>query len=550
MTAQMVQDVLMFKRKKMKWINGGRNRARTCDPLIKSQFRSVFRIKGLTAIAAFTAEPQAYLTSLHFPALPLTSRKSATNLLPTPGAAGPLTDNQRPPATKTGISKMARSKAKQAKQARQARRTKKAAPPQPIKVKLNKSGVEGIEPPATGERVVWDSQLTGFGVRVSYSGRRTYFVYARTIGGRQVKVKVGVHGQVTADQARDLAEIEIGKLMAGQDPAAERRQLRELERARRIAPTMNGLAEEYLTAHAEVHKRPSSVRDDRAILQKIVLPRLGSRPVTEITHSNIEALHRDLRATKYRANRTVALLSKMFSLSIKWGMRADNPAKGITRYQEEPRERYLRPDEIARLGDVLEKHAERPSANAVRLLLLTGARRNEVLSATWDQFDLDAGTWRKPSSHTKQKRVHVVPLSPQALALLAGIKAEADARASQTRRRAKKSGRITRRSPFVFPAGDGHLVDVKRFWASACAAAGIEGVRLHDLRHTYASTLASEKLSLPVIGALLGHSSPTTTSCYSHLLDAPLREATTAAAAKFDEYAKAPRRGKMVSVKP
>jgi integrase len=155
----------------------------------------------------------------------------------------------------------------------------------------------------------------------------------------------------------------------------------------------------------------------------------------------------------------------------------------------------------------------------VRLLLLTGARRGEVLSATWDQFDFVGGTWTKPSSHTKQKLEHRVPLSAPARQLLAEIRAEAERRAKEKRREPSR---------YVFPArvGDGPMVEIKTAWAALCRAAGLEGVRVHDLRHTYASVLASAGLSLPVIGALLGHTQPGTTARYAHLFDDPLRAAT------------------------
>jgi integrase len=145
--------------------------------------------------------------------------------------------------------------------------------------------------------------------------------------------------------------------------------------------------------------------------------------------------------------------------------------------------------------------------------MLTGSRRNEVLSATWDQFDLTTGTWTKPHTATKQAKLHRVPLSPQAVALLADMRKAATGR-------------------FLFPgqSAERPLVEIKRFWASACRQAGIEGARLHDLRHTYASVLASSGLSLPIIGALLGHSQAATTQRYAHLMDDPLRQATALAA--------------------
>jgi integrase len=242
--------------------------------------------------------------------------------------------------------------------------------------------------------------------------------------------------------------------------------------------------------------------------------------VKDVTFSDIERLHRYLKNTPYAANRTVALISKMFALAIKWEWLDRNPAKGIERYPEEKRERFLRPDEINRLSQALIDHvtkAARPNearkiADAIRLLMLTGARRSEVLSATWKMFDLKAGIWIKPSSHTKQKTKHRIPLSPPALQLLVEIKDR------------------TADLKYVFPSRRGskhpHVTELKKAWAKICKLADLESVRIHDLRHTYASVLVSGGASLPLIGALLGHTQVQTTQRYAHLMDDPLREAT------------------------
>jgi integrase len=205
----------------------------------------------------------------------------------------------------------------------------------------------------------------------------------------------------------------------------------------------------------------------------------------------------------------------MFALSVRWEMRGDNPVAGIERNHEEPRERYLTGDEMERLATALAGLRNQHAANAIRLLLLTGARRTEVLSATWDQFDLDAGgVWTKPSSHTKQKKVHRIPLSATARTLLVDMQGAAG------------------RSSYLFPgrSGGGYLASIKKSWAAACQAAGIADAHLHDLRHSYASALASGGQSLPVIGALLGHTQASTTQRYAHLIDDALREATDKAA--------------------
>jgi integrase len=206
----------------------------------------------------------------------------------------------------------------------------------------------------------------------------------------------------------------------------------------------------------------------------------------------------------------VAILGKMFTLAIKWKLRADNPCKGIERNQEHPRQRYLKPDELRRLTRALAEDRNQQAADVFRLLLLTGARRGEVLSSMrWADIDLAAGTWTKQASTTKQRQHHQIPLSAPARQLL-------------TRLREKNPT-----SPYVFTGRNGPLKgDIKRHWKRVCTAAGISGLRIHDLRHSYASQLASAGVGLHVIDQLLGHSQVSTTHRYAHLFDDPLRSAT------------------------
>ena len=211
----------------------------------------------------------------------------------------------------------------------------------------------------------------------------------------------------------------------------------------------------------------------------------------------------------------LAVVSRLFSLAIKRGYRADNPARGVERNQEVKRKVYLKADALVRLSTALAAHADQLAADVFRLLLLTGARRGEVLSMRWDQLDLQSGIWTKPGATTKQKTEHAVPLSAAALRLLYKLRTEAEGGAM-----------------FVFPAasGAGHRVEVKYDWQAICQLAQIEGTRIHDLRHTYASILASAGQSLPIIGALLGHTQPATTARYAHLFDDAQRRATEEAA--------------------
>ncbi len=227
----------------------------------------------------------------------------------------------------------------------------------------------------------------------------------------------------------------------------------------------------------------------------------------------------------------LALLSKMFNLAISWQWRTDNPVKGIERYDEDPRERYLADDELRRLCDVLDRSSNRRAANAIRLQLLTGARLGEVLKAEWADIDFDRGVWTKPSHHTKQKRTEHLPLGPQALTLLTEMREDSDAESS-----------------FLFP-GDAPgkpLQEIKKFWRSVMKEARISGYRRHDNRHTFASHLVSSGLSLEIIGRLLGHTSPATTKRYAHSADDPLR----AAASRFGDKIEGLRSGKEAEVVP
>lgn len=375
------------------------------------------------------------------------------------------------------------------------------------KGRLTDAVVRDLPAPASGSRITYDAgegRLRGFGCRVTAAGAKA-FILNYTIAARERRMTIGEYPAWKVATARKEAERLRREINSGTDPLGEKQ-------AEREAPTVAELCDRYLAEHA-VGKRTRG--GDELMIRRVVVPALGARKVASISYSDIDRLHRRLSETApYQANRTLALLSKMMSLAIRWGMRSDNPCKGVERNHEEKRNRYLSGDELRRLTEALAAHSSQPAANVVRLLLLTGARRGEVLGATWDQFDLAEGVWTKPSSHTKQKREHRVPLSAPARQLLVEMRAGAEREPS----------------PYLFPARPGsdseHLTEIKKSWVALCKAAGISGVRIHDLRHSYASFLASAGLSLPIIGALLGHTQPSTTARYAHLFDDPLRQAT------------------------
>lgn len=417
-----------------------------------------------------------------------------------------------------------------------------------------------------GSIIVYDGghrkAVPGFGLRVTKGGARSFVLEYRprgksnkrryTIGPASIAGSSGWKTSAARKRANDLRKL----IAVGGDPVGEMR-------ADRDAPTVRELAGRYLEEHALVHKRPRSVKEDESLLNQIVLPALGARRVVDVTRQDIARLHRktttsgfparrwptrrelaqgdlferralarreqarmkkrDPRPAPKRANRAVTLLSKMFSLAVEWEMRADNPASRIKRNREEPSGVYLSAAQIAGLSAELAKRATQPSANVIRLLLLTGARRGEVLSATWSQFDLGRGVWTKPSAHTKQRREHRIPLSPPALQLLTEMRTAAAVAAKKDKRAIPEMlfpGRTTGKPQ----------ADLKRFWATVRKAANLEGVRIHDLRHTYASVLAGAGFSLPIIGQLLGHTQSSTTQRYAKLADDPLREAAERAA--------------------
>jgi integrase len=384
--------------------------------------------------------------------------------------------------------------------------------------KLTDAIIRALPTPVAGNRITYDTEVKGFGCRVTSAGVRSFILNYWTRGGRERRVTIGKYPEWKASAARlEAARLKRGVAL-GDDPLAA------IE-ADRGAKTVANLAERFERDHLPKNREKTAV-NYRVLLNRYILPELRHHKVAEITYVDIDDLHRKVTraGAPYQANRAIAVLSKMLSLAVRWQWRPDNPAKGIERNPEVKRHRYLSGGEIIKLTAALSDLKDSQAAAIIRLLLLTGARSGEVMAARWDEFDLTNGVWTKPGSTTKQKTMHRVPLSAPARQLLAMImEASGDAA-----------------SDYVFPGrGTAHRVEIKNAWRDVCIAAGITiaenvngravvrpSARIHDLRHTYASLLASANMSLPIIGALLGHSQPSTTARYSHLLDDPLRAAT------------------------
>jgi integrase len=366
--------------------------------------------------------------------------------------------------------------------------------------------VKRLPVPARDDVTTKDTLVKGFGIRVTAGGARSFTLnYRRKLDGRQRRITIGSFPSWSTVAAREEAKRLKREIESGSDPVGD-------QQDSRAAPTIADLwvrfEQDYLP-----RKRPSTQRVYRQQVTADILPAFGDLKVAVVTHADVDRFHHGMRNRPTHANRTLAVFSRMFSLAIRWGWRLDNPCKGVERFGENKRQRYLTGPELVRLSTALAELRDQDAANAIRLLLLSGARCGELLAAKWADIDFDAEVWTKPASTTKQATLHRVPLSEGACALLREMRAQAADDAE-----------------YLFPArGGGHRPHVNEAWIKARKAARIDGVHLHDLRHTYASVLASAGLSLPVIGALLGHSTPVTTHRYAHLFDDPLRAATNRA---------------------
>ena len=377
-------------------------------------------------------------------------------------------------------------------------------------MKLTDNLLRRLPTPKHGNKIAYDDAVKGFGCRVTSAGSRAFVLnYYRKVDGRERRLTIGSFPDWNTTAAREEAKRLKREIDGGGDSVGAQEESR-------AAPTIADLAARFEQDYVP-RKRPSTQRVYRQQIATDILPALGRAKVAAVSHADVDAFHHKLSArAPTHANRTLAVLSKMFSLAVRWGWRTDNPCKGAERNQENKRHRYLTGPELARLTTALAELPDQSAANAVRLLLLTGARQGELLAAKWGDVHLDGQpVWSKPASTTKQAALHRVPLSTAAAKLLTEMQAQAD-----------------ENTEWIFPArGGGHRPHINEAWIRLRRAARISDVHLHDLRHTYASTLASAGLSLPVIGALLGHSTPTTTHRYAHLFDDPLRSATERASA-------------------
>ncbi len=381
--------------------------------------------------------------------------------------------------------------------------------------KITKRAVDAFKP-AERERVVWDDDIKGFGVRVHPSGRKVYIVKYRH-EGRAVKATIGPHGPITPAAARARAAEIVTLAKTGRD-------LEGKTPRKAGGSTMADVARRFLDEYAPSHLKPGTAELYLKIIGKRILPRLGKRRVADIGRADAAALHHDMRSVPGHANRTLGVLSRMLTLAEVWEMRSEgvNPCRFVKKYPEHKRERFLSDDEYRRLGAAL-RDAEREGfaspavIAAIRLLMLTGCRSGEILSLRWEDVDLDRGELRLSDSKTGARIVH---LGDPAIEVLRGIRRRED-------------------SPWVIPGlkRGAHLAFLHGPWRLILERAGIGNLRIHDLRHSFASGGLLVGEGLPMIGKLLGHNKVQTTARYAHLANDPVKSAANRIASRIAEVA-------------
>lgn len=395
---------------------------------------------------------------------------------------------------------------------------------------VTQRSVEAVEPDPNKDVYLWDTKLKGFGVKVTPTGKRVYLVQYR-MGGRTGTTKratIGEHGQpwTTADARKEAARI-LGDVAHNIDVAGDRAEKRKELTLDELCDLYFAEVPNMILARKGRPKKASTLAIDKSNIDRHVRPLLGRRKLGTLCRSDIERLQGDIakgktatdektkahgraRVTggKGTAARAIAVLGAVFSFAVERELCKDNPVRGVRRFVGENKERFLSDEEMDRLGNVLidaERNGINPNATqAIRLLMLTGCRKSEVLTLRWGYIDWDRSLIRLPDSKTGAK---IIKVGSDALDVLKSIPRRAD-------------------TDFVFPGdGSAHYVGLQKAWEHIRVEAGLEDVRLHDLRHTFASVAAGNNHSLPIIAQMLGHAQTRTTQRYAHLADDPVHSA-------------------------
>lgn len=377
-----------------------------------------------------------------------------------------------------------------------------------MKITLTKATLAQLRP-SEKDYVAWDARLPGFGIRVLPSGVKSYILQYRNLQGRSRRTTLGTVGVVTLDRARREAKKLRGAVTFGADPAADRFAARNVD-------TVRELAARYMDDHCAGRCKESTIAAHKWLLKKFILPAFGARRLSELATGDISRFHQSLRATPYNANRSLGLIKAMFSQAEQWGLIPANssPARPIRPFKERKRQRYLSPEEFTLLFASIDKceHLQTidvHQAAAIRLLALTGCRLSEILKLRWEDVDFGNRRLNIERHKTEDGGVKSIPLNDAAHRIL--------------REHIKVAG-----NPHVICGRNKghHLVNLRKPWRRVLEDAGLANLRLHDLRHSFASAAASSGVSIQIVGALLGHASMQSTSRYSHLYDDPLRQAS------------------------
>ena len=370
---------------------------------------------------------------------------------------------------------------------------------------ISRRTVDRLE--ADRDTVFWDSELQGFGLRVYPSGRKAYIVQTREGGKDGKRVTVGRHGVVSPEEARRRAARIISRIKAGEEPIPEPMAVTEAK-----GPTVADLAAMYLEEIVAVRLKESSAKTYRHAIGKHILPVLGRKPALSLDHAAVSAFHHRLAATPAAANRAVEMLFRIYRAAEEREVipEGSNPCRQISMNRQRRHERFLTDEEFRRLGKALEEAEESGgslmyAAMAIRLLLLTGCRKSEILNLRWDRVDLEASEIRLRDSKTGPRTVQLSPAAAEVLTCIP----RADG------------------NPHVIPgASNGSpMTALQRYWVKIRTRAGLENMRLHDCRHSFASRALALGESLPAIGRLLGHSQVQTTARYAHLARDSVHEA-------------------------
>ena len=372
------------------------------------------------------------------------------------------------------------------------------------KLKLTQQLIAALEAD-TKDMLYWDNVISGLFLKVTPKGKKSFYLYYRNSNNQQRKPKIGDYPSITIDNARTKAQQWKSDIVNGKDPSIEKQSHKE-------AMLISQVCERYMIEHALPYKKPSSIRDDKAMIKNYINPTLGKKRVDFITREDIAKFHHSLKDRPYQANHVRALLSKLFNLCELWGLREQgtNPTIHVKKFKEYKRERYLSSDELQRLSDTLHEchihQLEMQSAiDCIRLLIFTGCRLGEIQTLRWQDVNIEQQRLELSDSKTGAKFVY---LTAPALSILNDIE------------------RVPNNPYVIIGRKEGtHLQDIQKIWQRIRKRAYLEDVRIHDLRHSFASVGAGLGLSLPMIGKLLGHTQATTTARYAHLANDPTKQA-------------------------